>query len=63
MRVPQSGKRRAPVKTIKWLIREYRHEDLEGKYYLTSIIQVWLSGAKYGFVAGILPPLVWWILR
>ena len=56
-------KRGTTVKTIKWLIREYRHEDQEGKYYLNSIMQVWLSGAKYGFVVGFLPVLVWWILK
>lgn len=63
MRLCQGSQGRTPVKTIKWLVREYRHEDLEGRYYLNSIIQIWINGAKYGFLAGFVPLLVWWVLK
>jgi hypothetical protein len=42
---------------------EYRHEDQEGKYYLVNITKIWLSGLRYGFCAGFIPVLVWWILK
>lgn len=51
------------MKNIKWWLNEWRHEDAEGRYYLQHIVTVWLSGARYGFCAGIIPVIVWWILR
>lgn len=63
MRLDQGGEGRARVRTVKWMINEYRHEDKEGQYYLNGIIHIWLSGARCGVLVGLLPLIVWWILR
>lgn len=57
----ENGGRR--VNTFKWFISEYRHEDETGQYYLRNIVKIWLSGLRYGFCAGFIPVLVWWILK
>ena len=51
------------MKTIKWFLSEYRHEDAQNRYYLQNIVKIWMSGLRYGFIAGLLPLIVWWILR
>lgn len=51
------------VNTLKWFVNEYRHEDETGQYYLRNIVKIWLSGLRYGFCAGFIPVLVWWILK
>jgi hypothetical protein len=51
------------VKTIKWFITEYRHEDTEGRYYLMHIEKVWLAGVKTGLALGFIPLIAYWIIR
>jgi hypothetical protein len=51
------------VKTIKWFINEYRHEDSEGRYYLTNILHIWFHGLKLGLLLGFIPLIAYWIIR
>lgn len=51
------------VKTIKWFIEEYRQEDETGRYYLRNILSIWYSGLRIGLGLGVVPLIVYWILR
>lgn len=51
------------MNTLRWFLTEYRHEDEQNRYYLQNIVKIWMSGLRYGFIAGLLPLIVWWILR
>jgi len=51
------------VKTVRWFIDEYRHEDKEGQYYLRNILHIWYNGLRTGLVIGLLPLVLVWILR
>ena len=48
---------------MKWFIQEYRHESLEGKYYLKHILSIWYSGLRVGLAVGLIPLVAYWILR
>lgn len=51
------------VKTIKWFVQEYRHEDQEGRYYLVPISKIYMSGVRCGLSLGVIPLVLYWILR
>lgn len=51
------------MKTVLWFIREYRHEDEQGRYYLVPISKIYMSGVRCGLALGLLPLVAYWILR
>jgi len=51
------------VKTIRWFLQEYRHEDEQGRYYLIHIERIWMSAFRTGLCCGLVPFIVYWILR
>ena len=51
------------VRTVRWLINEYRHEDAAGRYYMDKVMTIYFAGLKLGLALGLIPVLLWWILR